>query len=485
MKSSAKRAMSFALVLILLFGSGVPAFAVNAGASKNKDLISVACIGDSIANGHSLYNSSSYSLSFGLPNKLPYTGNYEYVEARDLYQYIEGYSDELGSNDPQNLLITQEFEKDQLNAYGPQLAMQLNLTESEISEIDTFDEFFDAVDYRSLAGNADRSIDVRVLFDEEYSAEREAEGDQYLDLCENVKANRRAMKQHLVDYIAGNKSMEPVDVLLYAIGYNDFFYAPQVIAQTVPADQASATLTSEILKGLETYTENLPVILDYLQSLNSDMEIILIGVFSPYFNNELSEFSATDINQLYTYAASVINALLRKEADLRDNVTFVDVNGAAVYDYDEYGRVTSGDGIHPSASGHAYIARRIMSALPSEILESRRYDIGIDLHKVYDPADCEISSVLVNNIPTGDYTVDGCTLTVHYRGVLATNVKVVVKNGSRTSVTTWQTVYNLSDGYRTYPLYNISNLSAYFSELTQKPMNTVKSIFSRLTSIFR
>jgi len=156
------------------------------------------------------------------------------------------------------------------------------------------------------------------------------------------------------------------------------------------------------------------------------------------------------------------------------------VNGVETYEVHEDGS-HSGDGGHPSVSGNQFITRRVLSALPDQIKEKGRYDISIDLYGVLDlkDANSKVSAVLVDGKAIEDYELNGLTLTIHAKNGLASSVEVVISGGT-ISASVWQVKYNRTDGYRTYRVVNISNVTATVQKLTQKLGTVLKSIAGKL-----
>lgn len=486
MKMTSKRVLSILIAIVLIFGLSVPAFAAE---PKNDDSISVGCIGDSIPNGASLYP-DKYTMACATPSKAPYTGNSAYQDLRDQYQYVEGYNDALPESDPANLAVTLPYEKTLLRSYGLQVAMGLNLTDDEIAQIDTFDEFRAAVDYRSMTANAMRSMDILTLFDDEYKAKLASEG---FDACwynpEVESIHRLFTKQYITDCICGTADTEPLDLLIYAFGNNDFIYGPIVNADAVSEDEQVKTKLVEVATGLADFVNNTPKILDKFQELNPTMEIILVGVYNPYFTTDLSAYKLSlsedaiaIIMDAVTAATATINLLLREQASTRSNVTFVDVNGLEALEVDENGNTISGDGVHPSVNGQDYIASRVLSAVPASLKDKGKYDLTVNLFGVYDPNDAgsRIVSVTVDGKPVTYYELKGYNLTIHCKTPFVKLVNVTTY-GKKIGNTTWQASYNLTDGYRTYQILRVSDVVTTIINIFSIPVTAIKNIFKMLT----
>ena len=91
----------------------------------------------------------------------------------------------------------------------------------------------------------------------------------------------------------------------------------------------------------------------------------------------------------------------------------------------------------------------------------------------------KVSSVLVNGVPVKDYEINGYTLTIHYKYAGAKLVTVNTTDGDKTGVIKWHVSYNLSDGYRAYRYYKISDFMATLKLLLSK-INFFKELFSKV-----
>jgi len=476
------RVISCVLIFAMLFA--LCSFASAERPEVGNKGVSVACIGDSIANGFSLYDTGRDTSACFTPTTAKYTGVYSLADERDRFQYLAGYNDTLPGNAPQNLAVALPYEKAMLRTYGPQVAMALNLSDEELAQIDSFEKFRNAVDYRSMTANAMRSCDVRAALFPEFMAKCEAESDVLWNHLE-VQSLRRALTK---DYIDG--CVDGADILLYGLGNNDFYYGPSAAAAAAEEIMHTPTLLAEVAAGLVDYVNNTPVILDYLQELNPDMQIVLLGVYNPLSEGDYSSIIFDISEDIYDLvyaavagAAATINSFLRQQADVRENVIYVDLNGIETLELDENGNILTGDELHPSANGHDYIARRILSVLPSEYSDKHDYDISIDLYKVYNAdAGDKIVSVLLDGVQTENYEINGSTLTVRAENADVKLVEVIT-GGSKVGVATWQASYNSSDGYRTYQIAKATDAARPFKLAVQKASAIVKTIKAKIWSL--
>jgi len=404
-----------------------------------------------------------------------------------LEQQLEADREKLAlSGDPAavaayNAALIRNYETRTLHAYPAQVAAELN--GYHVSDFNSFEEYYSKVPYRSLTASGLRAKDVRYMLDPEYKAEIDAQTEHenlWYYFGSFIRDDGRTVTKENYD-----KQLADTDLLLVELGGNDVFSAALYQLEDVENVDISASF-SEYLKYALSYMpdaiENLKWVVDYCRELNPDMTVMLVGIYDYYLNNDLSTFKfnlTEDLESLIMNAfemlTSAMNTAMRSYADTHKNVYFVDTNGVNTLSYESM----SGDGAHPSIEGHDYISRRIISALPEELVaaNNRKLDIAVDLLGVYDPESSEVTSVTVNGIPVRDYEIDGYTLTIHYKGIGAKLVTVRTSDEEKTGVIKWQVSYNLSDGYRTYQLYKVSDLLATLKLLLNK-LNFFKTLFS-------
>jgi len=481
-----KRFLSSVLSLLCIFAL-ISSAALPAAAQEKKPIV-VAGIGDSIMQGYTLYSDLLSTTACNMPNLLPYTGNEAYMDARDSYHYLVGYVDNAVTPEDieNNRVLTAAYEKAMLNAFPVQVAMSLNLTDAERAEVDTFDEFYACGIYESLSCNALRSRDLRAVFDSAYYARLEREGFDALWNEGEVQALHRCMTVENI-----TSKISKADILLYSVSEGDFYYGPQIntnarLSYSEHPVRWIISFAAEMAKGVASWLENTPIILEKLREINPDLTVVLTGAFNFLDNHDLSDLSLSlseDAGRYLVDAATpliaAVNQAMRSWADKYENVIYVDITGV-----ETNGTDGTGDDFHPSAAGHQFIVRRILSALPSSFVSRSRYDITVDLADMCG-GDGRVTSVLVNGKACRDYTQNGYSLTVHYDRADAVQVAVTVKNGSTSGITLWQTAWNSSDGYRTYSFLRLSDSTKLLNTVKNKVQSTASAIKNKLNNLFR
>jgi len=368
--------------------------------------------------------------------------------------------------DTKNKEISALYEKNMLYAYPLQVAMALNLSTEEISRIDTFKEFCDLGIYRSLSCNAMRAKDIRAALDEKYYVKLEKEGfDSLWDVPEIQELHKIMTKEHITE------GLKDVDLLIFSLSEGDLLYLP-VNEVLMKYPDVYTNINGDVIKyfielfikEFKEYKENMVYLLNEFKRINPDMDIVLTGLFNPFQENDINDIiNSKDeqipqiIQSLSVVLYDIVNNYLRKLADIYPNVIYVDINGAIAME-EKDGHVT-GDDHHPSIAGHQFIARRILSALPQRYINDRLFDISVDLFGSCEPDDT-ITAVYVDGIrvPSDNYSKSGFSVSIHRNWILAKQITVVTEGNGKTGINTWNCVWNITDGYRTYSLLKVSDL---------------------------
>jgi len=410
------------------------------------------------------------------------------VAKETLQAQLNAYNAKLAIvNDPAsaasyNAALVQHYQKASLRAFGPQVAAELN--GYEISEFDSFAEFYEAVPFRSLTAPGLRAKDVRYMLDPEYKAEIDAQ-----ETHENlwhwfgdfIRDDGRTITKENYD-----KQLDGTDLLLFELGGNDVFSTAlyQLIGTGSEISDYLTDYVKMVMDNIPQTLTDIEWVLDYCLEKNPDMTVCLVGIYDYYMQNDISalnldltEDATTLLMDAFVTFTAAVNGAMINYANTHDNVYFADTNGVQTISYE----TQSGDATHPSVEGHDYIARRILAALPDEFTDKEQYDIIVDLLGVYNPLSSKnrVVSVTVDGKIVKNYELNGFKLTIHYSNANANLVTVVV-GGEKLSTVTYQVQYSPSDGYRTYQVSKTSDVVSTASLLVSKLQAKVKSVLAGL-----
>lgn len=516
------------MLLVIVMSASLLCIPGLAEEKEAKEPVVVSCIGDSIANGFSQYwncaktvNGSPYNSSDSFDTDT-FKGNDEIPKGYDGIVYmspekaaaehpglyysnfdtevfcsIDGYIDEYTPDEKKadmtdddiakhNQALVKEYETRTLRTFPAQVAARLN--GHSIDEYDTFNEYYSEIPYNSLTCGGLRAKDLRYLLDPQYKVkiDKAYEADPWNDPLWNyfsfIRDDGRVITKENYD-----RKLAETDVLVVEIGGNDVFSA-SLFGADLTGDLDIASLLPDFLKNLTKFLpeamENYNWVLDYCRKvMKPDAKIVLVGIYDYYLTNDLAAFNfnlTEDMMSIlfnaFIAVSATFNSDMRLYADTHKNVYYVDSNKTETLNYES----RSGDATHPSLEGHDYIARRIMSALPKEYNGKCKYDITIDLDGAYKPGTDRVVSVTVDGLPVTNYEInDDYSLTIHYYGPGAMFINVGIV-GEKLKTTTWQATYNVSDGYRTYQLFKVSDVFSVTGKLFNRTFETLKSFVSSL-----
>jgi len=522
MKRKLRNAISAILILALIASMTFSTFASEKTLSKEKEPLVVTCIGDSIASGCALFRDTEISGNFPIyANGEPSVKAFKSSTMSIRCSYDSFFKEALTAyySDPDYKGVVKAFEERMLSGYPIQVAMTLNGVSSDsfapgTEDTSIADQLLAATDYRCLAYNAMSSIDFRRIYQPDYIIPEGA-----ASLLGSSSGPDSADVQN---------GMVNSDLLIYALGGNDLLSSVMFAGLTGDTSSASdivSNLAKTFAINLQAYNDNTEYILSRYLEDNPGASAVLVGLYNPLLDNDITTFldpesdnyilnlikyanpdsvmgyiylafedvirsidndTAKVLGNSISLAVSAINTNLRLLADRYENTYFVDINGCDTRNETvdpETGYVAlSGDGFHASVSGHDYIARRILSALPENLQGKPSRTIKVDLSAV--PG--TVTTVLVNNVVVNNYSIspDGYTLSIPYPFTTAMTVSVFTK-GSSIGVTTWQCQWNRTDGYRVYILGKNSDLSKTPSVLYKSVKSGLKTVVSKINSLFQ
>ncbi len=458
MKNHAKKALALTLSFVLLLACGIPAFAATKETvTKFGEAGGYLAIGDSISRGCG-------AEGFYIDQDKAEGGQYDEFFLRNVQGAVPTQiAEAVGCVMPDDM-------EDQNATFWPccypgmTVAMMLDL-------LGVDDGFTDEKLNYAYYG------DMLKYFGYEGSFDGVRDGDTYVEgecgKCGNI-----------IDLI------QRADLITLQLGMCDIFYRTYriisnggMLADGLNFDLSSTDAIKELVTtaikemwfGYNYWLQNYTTLLSKIQELNPDATIVMVGSF-----NVVNELTITDeillpLGNVISVITDLMNTHYR-DWEKEYNVLYADVSNTEVLsaenDWSLLGEFMDNTftGTHPSQTGYDYMVRQILAVLPPETVTK---GITVDLGR-YDKVDY----VYVDGLPMKNYTVENYILHVPYRGLVATNLTVGVKNEDGTiSVQSYSLTY--SNG--TYVAHRIGSRNDVVDTVT-KP---AKSLFDLLKSLFQ
>lgn len=241
------------------------------------------------------------------------------------------------------------------------------------------------------------------------------------------------------------------------------------------------TFLSTMYEGYNYWVEYYPVFIQKLQEINPDATIVIVGAYDMVADVELMDDSLVPIGSAVAAITASMNQHMQKWAD-EYGVLFADISNtetaAAQYDWSFLGEfLEDADvGTHPTAEGHAYIARQILSVLENQDTEPST-DVSVDLGRFQ-----RVDFAMLDGKVVTDYTMDGYTITIPCNSKTASNLTVAIVGEDGTiSVQTYQLTYDDDTGYAAYRIYGTNDAV----KTVKKPVNNIISIFSKAATAIK
>lgn len=266
----------------------------------------------------------------------------------------------------------------------------------------------------SFAGPGYRTIEIRYMLEDEYAATCE---DEYLFYCSNVNVHGYAGAEH---FRQGYKeAVKNADLITLGVGGNDWGqYILWVITETLQQSGSFDELYDAVLKlidgvefnmdtvkkaldivsknadaiaavlaaipdaleyGLTTFYANWDIMIQDIYNYNPDVTLVVVGmsdngVKGNYFDYDGvaggpvtgSLIGGADSGAASAAIVEAIMAVANKpmiDGAKKFGYTYVDTKGTTYVES------------HPDAAGHAYIANKILEALPDPVIEDQFSDM--------------------------------------------------------------------------------------------------------------
>ena len=248
----------------------------------------------------------------------------------------------------------------------------------------------------------------------------------------------------------------------------------------------AAAIYQECQEGLNYWKTNYPKFIKYLKQTNPSSTICLVGYFNPISGLRLSDEYIIPIGDILNPIVIEMNQQLRNMAYKYDCI-YVDIYNADTpvsentYTIEQFFSTDSNLASHISQSGHQYVARQILNALPSkdgEVTES--FDIRVDLSRF-----TSINNVKVNGKTINNYNISGTVLTVPWDNALAKTLDVtIVDEDNKIIIIKYYLKYQ-NGQYIPYR-YAMTNDAAKDANTIKKGVSTItKGLFDKFVEIIK
>ena len=138
-----------------------------------------------------------------------------------------------------------------------------------------------------------------------------------------------------------------------------------------------ADLLVNATAGFVDFTDRWERLITRIRELNSDCQMYCIGMYNPFTEVKLTNYSLLPIGRLADVFVDIVNLYMSTLSDSSDEYVFVDCPDTEVYDWPAITDSSFSDNfilnVHPTAKGHAYMAQQVINAI-----EDNYVDTGIE-----------------------------------------------------------------------------------------------------------
>ena len=255
-------------------------------------------------------------------------------------------------------------------------------------------------DFQSLSNVGMRTVELRWLLDDDYSASEEATNlrAMYFNGMSNYlywMAERKsasdmgdcekwgisdAIRDELKDYYGeyGLKyfyrdNIRQADLITIGLGLNDvFLYAMKRTAALL--DDPNMNLVTEVAdfigfmtEGATNFYNNWEPMINAVKAINPDATIVVVGLYNPFSKVKLTDASWLYAGKVADGIVASMNAFMQQNAD-RLGYKYADVTQTEICDTVPFTDPTFFDEIvkdcHPTLAGHHYMMEQILAQLP-------------------------------------------------------------------------------------------------------------------------
>ncbi len=292
--------------------------------------------------------------------------------------------------------------------------------------------------------------------------------------------------------------MQRADLITVQLGMCDVFYRAYrvvsnggMLADGLSFDLSSPEAIANLVKtaitemyfGYDYWKNNFPLLLDKIKELNPDADVVIVGAF-----NLVNELTITDdllmpIGTAFSVITDAMNVHYKQWAQ-EYGYYYADIANtetqAAELDWSLLGDFMDNTftGTHPTQNGYDYIVRQILAELPPTD-DSGNFSVDVGR---FDSVDY----VLINGVPVKNYTFENHRLTIPYKGMLAGNMTVGMKNDDGTvSVQEYTLTWTAGEGVSAYRVWGSNDAAGAAAKPVRTVWNLIKTIFEKIVDFFK
>lgn len=215
--------------------------------------------------------------------------------------------------------------------------------------------------YYPYAQQGFRTSEIRMLLDNSYN------GDDLTD--DEVKtatggyATKAKLKKQRTQY---QNAVKKADLITLDIGFNDV-WLPLVSASNENIIMKPAAYTKAALTYFAEFKANYKAILEKIYALNPDVTVVAVGSYNPCKDWDYPAGSGIYVGRLLNPVYSSMNEYKKSFTDTYGSTKykFCDVSDVEVRTDSTSELTGNGFDPHPTAAGHKYIEKQILSVLPT------------------------------------------------------------------------------------------------------------------------
>lgn len=273
------------------------------------------------------------------------------------------------------------------------------------------------------------------------------------------------------------------------LGMCDVFYRSQMVANIECGEEINLEWgkvgLENMWEGYNYWLSAYPKLLKWLKD-NTDATVVLVGMYNIVDSLNISEDIPLPIGNAIAAIPALMNQSLKQWAS-EYGFYFADITNVSTPVLEEdvsISTLLANDPtrcIHPSVEGNAYIARQILSVLPSAepTKPACKTNIVVDLGQFVN-----VDYVSVNGVKMHNYSMDGYVLTVPYKTTFADTLTIAVKqDNGKIALQTFLLKYN--NGYTAYRVYGNNDIIGSASKVVKTTLSLGSKALSSIGGLFK